>query len=45
MSSPSLMLVTCDVCLKLHEAKYPLLTNSICASCAKPKNLRASRPA
>ena len=37
-SSPSPILVTCDLCLKLHKARDPLLLNSVCAGCTKPKN-------
>ncbi len=35
MSPSSLMLVTCAVCLRLHEPKNPVLINSVCVSCTK----------
>jgi hypothetical protein len=43
MPPPSLILVTCDVCLKLHRAKNLLLTNAICAACVKREKRGAQR--
>ncbi len=44
MSPPSLMLVTCPVCLRLHEPKNPVLTNPVCSTCTKAKSRRSVRP-
>ena len=44
MSPPSLMLVTCAVCLRLHEPKNPLLINPVCGNCTKPKTKYPARP-
>ncbi len=44
MSPPSLMLVTCAVCLRLHEPKNPVLINSVGVSCTKLKSNRPARP-
>jgi hypothetical protein len=44
MSRPSPLLVTCAVCIKLHEPKNPALTNSLCVSCTKPKSKHPARP-
>ncbi len=44
MSPPSLMLVTCAACLRLHEPKNPLLINPVCGNCTKPKTKYPARP-
>ncbi len=44
MSPQSLMLVTCVVCLRLHEPKNPVLINPVCGNCTKPKTKYPARP-